>query len=197
MEVSDEDFSIIRSATAVTSNPRGIGGDADTIWYGDPVIGGGRVYHISTVDFSSLAFGSLTSLTGAGGDADVLWATKDTFPAPGKIYEVNKAALNTILRQANSPGRAFGDIGGTPDLIWHCDQFLGNVYELSSVDFSVIRSAASPYTTSAFGMGGNAGAIYHTKTGGAGEFAELSTVDFSLVRSALSGRNNRGIGGKR
>jgi len=38
-------------------------------------------------------------------------------------------------------------------VIWHCDSNADLIYELSTVDFSVIRSASSPYTSPS-GIGG-------------------------------------------
>jgi len=69
-------------------------------------------------------------------------------------------------------------------VIWHSDLNVDRVYELSIVDFSVIRSAASPYTYP-YGIGGDVNVIWHCD-----DYAEvvyeLSTVDFSVIRSAAS-----------
>jgi len=51
-------------------------------------------------------------------------------------------------------------IGGDANTIWHCDFGTDKVYELSTTDFSVIRSAASPGGYG-YGIGGDANTIWH------------------------------------
>jgi len=72
-------------------------------------------------------------------------------------------AFGDIIRQA-ATGRALPyGVGGDANTIWHCDAMPDQVYELSTVDFSVVRQAASP-GVAAWGphdIGGDANTIWH------------------------------------
>ena len=69
-------------------------------------------------------------------------------------------------------------------VIWHCDSVADKVYELSAADFSVVRSAASPYIVPT-GIGGDTDSIWHCDAD-ADKVYELSAADFSVLRSAAS-----------
>jgi len=80
-------------------------------------------------------------------------------------------------------------------VIWHCDYGADEIYELSVEDFSVIRSAPSPYTEPR-GVGGDTETIWHLDED-ADMVYELSITDFSVIRSASSPSTfPSGIGGK-
>jgi len=79
-------------------------------------------------------------------------------------------------------------------VIWHCDWWADRFYELSVEHLSVLRSAASPYTTP-HAVGGSEDVIWSSDTD-IDRVYELSTVDLSAIRSAPSpGAAPTGIGG--
>ena len=104
-------------------------------------------------------------------------------------------SFGDVIRSAASPSSLPFGIGGDANTIWHGDTVVDRVYELSTVDFSVIRSAAAP--TNAGGIGGDANTIWHCYSVGPSDaLHELSTVDFSVIRSAAPPYSYpEGIGG--
>ncbi len=92
-------------------------------------------------------------------------------------------SFGSSLRSANTPSTTPYGIGGDSSAIWHCDGN-GNVYELSTSDFSTLRSASGPSTTP-YGIGGDSSTIWYCDCD-ANNIYELSTSDFSTLRSASS-----------
>ena len=83
---------------------------------------------------------------------------------------------------------------GPYEVIWHCDDDVDKVYELSTIGFGVIRSTYSPEDLPR-GIGGDANTIWHCDD--CDKVYELSTADFSVIRSASSPSTRPwGIGGK-
>lgn len=87
-----------------------------------------------------------------------------------------------IVKSAGSPGTYPDEIGGDANVVWHCDQYLDVIYELSTTDFSVVRYEDSPSTWPS-GIGGDSNAIWHSDNN-LDNVYELSTTDFSVVMSA-------------
>jgi len=88
--------------------------------------------------------------------------------------------FGTVLRSAS---KYLVGIGGDSTVIWGCNDS-STVYELSTTDLSVVRSASSP-STNPYGIGGDPTVIWHSDWG-VDRVYELSTTDFSVVRSANS-----------
>lgn len=104
--------------------------------------------------------------------------------------------IGEIIRWLASPDSVPSGIGGDANTIWHCayEAFPNLIYELSSVDFSTVRSANAPAGGS-YGIGGDANTIWHCN-GFADKIYELSTADLSSVRDAASPSiGAKGIGG--
>jgi len=80
------------------------------------------------------------------------------------------------------------------EVIWHCDYDAHKVYELSTSDLSVVRSASSPDSLP-WGIGGDTDTIWLCDSD-ADKVYELSTTDLSVIRSASSPSTSpSGIGG--
>jgi len=109
-------------------------------------------------------------------------------------------AFGDVLRSADTPRLDGypGAIGGDANTIWYSDYSLPEkVYELSTTDFSVVRSASSPQGQG-LGMGGDADTIWYSESNPYKRDYELSTTDFSVVRSAdqQTAYASVGLGGK-
>lgn len=104
------------------------------------------------------------------------------------------------IRSANSPDADPYGIGGSSNVIWHCD-LMGDpgppplcIYELSVLDFSVIK-AGTGYAD--VGIGGDESVIWASHTG-VNRIYELSTTDFSVIKEGSHGHptvHPWGIGG--
>lgn len=104
-------------------------------------------------------------------------------------------SFGTPIRDASGPGTDPRGIGGTSSKIWATSALPSpmQVCELSTEDFSVVRSEDS-IGDSPGGIGGDESKIWYQEAIGAPALVhELSTTDFSSVRSAA--RNGRAVGG--
>jgi len=72
------------------------------------------------------------------------------------LYFGEEATWKTVASPSTTPS----GIGGDSSVIWHCDTNADQVYELSTTDFSVVRSASSP-NISPSGIGGDPSVIWH------------------------------------
>jgi len=187
------EFPIIRYASSPSSQPYGVGGDANTIWLCDPNTD--RIYELSTTDFSVirsalspwLPYGLGRAPEGIGGDANTIWFCDTQWT----VFELSTTDFSVIRSALKWPGYGYPrGIGGDANTIWSCDS--GNkYYELSTTDLSTIRSASSPSRPE--GIGGDANTIWSSHSGGA--IYELSTIDFSAIRYDSLGGHPYGIGG--
>ena len=180
----------LRNANSPSTNPTGIGGDANTIWHCDAETK--DVYELSTTDLSTVrnADSPSTNPSGIGGDANTIWHCDSI---SDDVYELSTTDFSTV-RNADSPSTFPFGIGGDANTIWHCDPRPDDIYELSTTDFSTVRNANSPYSAPN-GIGGDANTIWHCDSI-SDDVYELSTTDFSTVRNADSpARNPFGIGG--
>jgi len=145
-ELSVTDFSIIRSASSPGSFPNGIGGDPTVIWHLDVIAD--KIYELSVTDFSVIRSTTVTIGidSGIGGSPDVIWCgLYDT------IEERSPADLS-VIRTGPSTGDCHG-IGGSTEVLYECDATADANYELSVVDFSILKQAPSP-GTDPWGIGG-------------------------------------------
>lgn len=171
---------VVRQATC-SFDPRGIGGNADVIWYTDGDGGGFTVKELYTSDLSvkrSAGSPAGSYAYGIGGDADTIWWCGTNTDL---IHELATSDLQT-LRNAASPDTSPYGVGGDADTIWHCDGTTKRAYELSTTDFSVVRTSPQVFGNPS-GVGGNASVIW---LGDMGAFKtyDLSVSDFSVLREA-------------
>lgn len=155
-ELSTSDFSVISSGDCPDDNPRGTGGDENTIWhcaeYPD------EIYELSASDFSTLRTTDAIAdyPRGIGGNGSVIWHCD---PGKKKVYELSTSDFS-VVRSGDTPGLGSGGIGGNENTIWYCESNSKKAYELSITDFSVIRSG-STYGSGPTGIGGDGGTIWH------------------------------------
>ncbi|KKL56247.1 hypothetical protein LCGC14_2247280 [marine sediment metagenome] len=172
----------------------GAGGAANKIWH-TSWSPSDVAYELSTIDLSVLqSNGQSGSAVGIGGDDAVVWYGTGGAPSIYKIRELDPSDLS-VVRSASSPSSGPAGLGGDASTIWHDDFVTGLVYELSIIDFSVIRSGSPGHYT--HGVGGKAKVIWNCDLAN-DLIYELSVIDFSSIRSASSpDRQPTDIGGDR
>lgn len=100
-----------------------------------------------------------------------------------------------LMNYGNAPHNCPMGIGGDDNVIWHSDVSSDLIHELSTSDFSSIRSDSSPWSLP-YGIGGDSSTIWHCNGGASHFIAEISTTDLSLIRNGWSPSTSpRGIGG--
>jgi len=187
---------IIRSAASPQEFPRGIGGNANTIWHSslsDP-----KNYELSVSDFSVIRQANApdTKPTDIGGDSDKVWHCD--YQAQ-KVYELSSSDLS-VVRTSSSPGTWPSGIGGYSSKIWYGDSDENKVYELSTSDFGVIRSETAPgIGDRMWGIGGSGSVIWFKSgfyTPNVIRIYKLSVEDFSVLHSVEAPTSHPGgLGG--
>ncbi len=122
--------------------------------------------------------------------ASIIWHSDF---ATDLIYELDVSDLS-VIRSAASPELVPAGIGGDADTIWHVNPTVtSRLYELSTVDFSAVRSVVIDGSPS--DSGGDADVIWLSQDSG-NTVREYDVSDLSLVRSAASpSATPVGIGG--
>lgn len=192
--------------TTPDSDGLGVGGDSDTIWWGNNFDGGNspQIYQLSTSDGSTIQVrdgetaGPGAAMAGAGGNANIVW-TYENDDFTDDTQERSPTDLS-IVQEAGSPIRndPSAGTGGDENAVWESggdgSQFF--VWEIAPSDLSTVRqSSALGYN--ATGIGGTENHIWQVDKGN--NLRELSLTDFSTIQqtdSAYTGGNQSiGCGG--
>ena len=135
-ELSTIDFSIIRSSTDAYFDDS-VGGNNDVIWMNT---GNDFKREMSVIDFSTikaLSTGTGDSGFGIGGDSSVIWECGQSVIRELSTTDFSVIRSETLASLGLNSGRG---IGGNSTEIWYSNQ-ISEVYQLSTVDFSVISSS--------------------------------------------------------
>lgn len=180
---------VIRSAGTPLADPRGVGGDANTIWSCDTT----NLYELNTSDFSVDRSGHPQGAfaNGIGGTDTVIWHCDNQ---TDDVYELSPSDFSAVQTR-NAPDTVPSGIGGDDNIVWHTDGANKKIYELSPTDLSIVRTDNTPGNRSPSGMGGAANVIWFCEYT-TNDVYELSKTDFSVLQSANSpGTSTNGIGG--
>jgi len=180
---------VLQTVAAPVGAPRGIGGNATSVWGCTSVTD--KVFELSPSDLSEIRRGAAPSTmpNGIGGDDNTIWETDIN---SDKVYELAVSDLSEI-RQGDPPRLNPAGIGGDSAHIWGTDPT--NVWELNITDFSLVREVAKPAVPPGTpeGAGGDGYKIWWCA---ADRLHELSPADLSSVRNVdTPGDNTWGVGG--
>jgi len=193
---------IIRQAAPGFITLQGAGGDRSVIWALE--LQNSRVHQLSTVDFSSVRFGSNGSSKGVGGSSDVIYTSDYEGGDRSRYYELSTVDFSVVLTSDQFTGSA-GGIGGSVDKI-HAN-ILGIIdYEvfmmdLSTVDLSVIFETLAPDYVGRGCGGDNNVCWYIPLWDNDNQLYSLSPSDYSVVKFTdcvvfVPGDAAQGLGGK-
>jgi len=124
VEVSETDFSVVRSAASPSTDPHGAGGTDTVIWFAETPVT--QVYELSTTDLSVVRSGASPAVTvrDIGGNDNYIWHNDNN----GDFWELSVADFS-VIRSVTGTVLTHG-VGGDNTVIWGASYSTDLVYEL-------------------------------------------------------------------